>query len=160
MGHPLTVQPQVLATGTTGPTVETERGHLPRATDQRHTHRLEEADRALQAVAPGPQALAATAGAHREGFQAHRITALQHLGVRQPRVSHVRLQPHRSSKALTRAATTGHRFVVLAAAIAEADVVHRSLAGRLGAESRKQQIAEGLRHLHVAGHHSGGGPRI
>ena len=31
MGHPLTVQPQVIATGTTGPTLETKRGHLPGA---------------------------------------------------------------------------------------------------------------------------------
>ena len=66
----------------------------------------------------------------------------------------MRLQAHGAGKAIPSSTATGHRFVVLTAPIAEAEIVHRSLAGRLDTKGTEQQIAKGLRHLHIAGHHS------
>ncbi len=58
------------------------------------------------------------------------------------------------------AGAAADRFVVLAAVVAEAEVVHRALGRRLHAQRCEQGIGERLRHLHIAGHHRRGRPGV
>ena len=65
----------------------------------------------------------------------------------------MRLHRRRTGKTLTRAGAATDRLVVLAAGIAEAEIVHRALGGGHHAESGEQRIGHGLGRFHVARHH-------
>ena len=54
---------------------------------------------------------------------------------------------------LSGSGSTADRLVVLTAVIAEAQIVHRSLACRQGSHSGEQGIGDRLGGFHIAGHH-------
>ena len=84
----------------------------------------EEARRGLET---GMNKLAAAARANRKTVEQHRETPLQHFGIGQARVRHVRLYHARAVKARPRARAAGDGFVILMTLIAESEIVHRAL---------------------------------
>ena len=65
----------------------------------------------------------------------------------------MRLDGGRTIETIASPSAAADGFVVLAALIAEAEVVHRSLGGRHHPQGRKQRIGHRLRRFHIARHH-------
>ena len=61
---------------------------------------------------------------------------------------------------ITGAAAASNGFVVLARGVAKGEVVHGALSCREHTERTEEQVAQRLRHLHVAGHNSCGGSGV
>jgi hypothetical protein len=81
-----------------------------------------------------------------EILQHHRIAELEHLGIGQARIGHVRLHRVRPRKACT-----CRRAGALILGVAEVEIVHRALGGRKRAERAEQAIGHCLRSLDIAG---------
>src|SRR6185295_11713679 len=82
-------------------------------------HALAEFQAADRAVAPSMPAGPARAGADAELAQQYGVAQLEHFGIREARVGHVRLHGRRTVKVGSRARAAGDRLVVLVAIVAE-----------------------------------------
>src|SRR5205085_10724437 len=92
-------------------------------------HRLEEAHPPLAAVAAPMPAGAAAASPDAIRVEAYGKAPLEHFGIGEPRIRHVRLDHARAVEVRPRAGTAGDRLVVLVALVAEGEIVHRALRG-------------------------------
>ena len=124
-----------------------------------------EFDIADDAIAAVPLAAPAAALAQRELAQQHGIPALEHLGVGDARVRHVRVHAAGASPSVARAAAARDRLVVSEplhafAAIhvapePERQVVAVALRRRAGMERPEDHVRHSLRREHVATDHGG-----
>ena len=81
------------------------------------------------------------------------MTRLEHLGVGDARVGHVRVDARGAVEAGPRARAAADRLVVAEARVAEGHVVHRALARGGEAERAEQHVDDALRGLDVAADH-------
>ena len=92
---------------------EPEGRDAPVVRENRDRHRRAELDRAHEAVAAAVSPAAAGAAPVAELAHQHRVPALQHLGIGEARVRHVRLHARGAVEAGPRARAAGDRLVVL-----------------------------------------------
>src|SRR6185437_4561425 len=121
------------------------RRHPPVTGQGRHRHRLAEPDLPVAPVATAPAARAPAAPPDRVPLQSHRVPPLQHLGIGEPGVGHVRLHHVRARETVSRPRPARHRLVVLVPLVAERDVVHRARALGLHPQRRVQGAGDDLR---------------
>ncbi|CNU06369.1 Uncharacterised protein [Mycobacterium tuberculosis] len=119
-------------------------------------HRLGELEASDGAVAAPPATGAPAALTYGELAQQHRVAPLQHLGIGEPGVGHVRLHHRGPVVPVTGPGARSYGFVVLVPLVAERDVVHRP--GSLGLHTQRgeQRAGDRLRGFDVASDHRGG----
>ncbi len=131
------------------------RRHAAVAGQDRAVHLFEETDGAADAIAGVPFAAAARASANVEILQHHRIAELQHLGVGEPRIGHMRVHGIGAIETRPGGRAGADGLVVLVFGVAEIEIVHGALRRGERAERQEQAIGDGLRGLHIAGDHGG-----
>ena len=89
-------------------------------------------------------ALAAAAPAHGEGLQPHREAPLEHLGIGEAGVGHVRVHGARAVVARAGPGAAAQGLVILVALVAVKHVVHRALRGCQYAQGAKQRVGDAL----------------
>ena len=82
--------------------------------------------------------------------EAYGKAPLEHFGIGEPRIRHVRLDHARAVEVRPRAGTAGDRLVVLVALVAEGEIVHRALRGGERAQRAVERVGDCLRSLDIA----------
>src|SRR5262245_17518177 len=126
------------------PAVHAVRRNSSVAAQRADCHRLQEPDPTPTTVASGPAADAPGAGHDLEGLQPDRIAPLQHLGVGEPGVGHVRLHDVGTAEAVPGTGPARDSLVVLRTLVAERHVVHRARPLGLDAERGIERSGDGL----------------
>src|SRR3954469_11141152 len=132
------------------------RAHQAMARENRRGHRLEKAHAAHRAVPAAPVAAAARSGADLEALEAHREAPLEHLGISEARIGHVRLHHVGTVEVRSGARAARNGLVVLVALIPEREIVHGALRGREHAEGAIERVGDALRGLDVPRDHGCG----
>src|SRR3954467_7985693 len=94
------------------------------------------------AVPAAPVAAAARSGADLEALEAHREAPLEHLGIGEARIGHVRLHHVGTVEVRSGARAACNSLVVLVALIAEREIVHGALRGREHAERAIERVGD------------------
>src|SRR4051812_46707864 len=126
------------------------------AREDRRGHRLEKAHAAHRAVSAAAAPAAARFGADLEALEAHREAPLEHLGIGEARIGHVRLHYVGAVELRSGARAAGYGLVVLVALVPEREIVHGALRSREHTERAIERVGDALRGLYVSGNHGRG----